>query len=181
MFSTDRVRKGPPRVAARCVALSCVPPFVRTGAQGDSATPNTLRTGYANPARTPYPLRANRCATPAPRFSHAHPAPLTSHTPLRVWCRRRKGGGRCAQGGHTDRGVVQPCPCMRAEAVGCMSGVGRNRGEDRMQTEGCAHGGGALPRARKGEGTCELGRAQPGRGPRANGMRRAPFPHPRAQ
>ncbi|KAI9465736.1 hypothetical protein BJY52DRAFT_1413834 [Lactarius psammicola] len=182
------VRKGLPRVAARCVALARAPSFARTGAQGDSATPNTLRTGYANPARTSYPLSrrpmrhpGTPVLAPTPRTPVLAPTPstpvLAPRTPL---CASGVGAGRAGvgarKGAHRTRGgatragglarvaPLPPCPCMRAEAIGYASGVGRNPGEDRTRMEGCAHAA-VLPRVRARTGRCAswIGR-NPGEG-----------------
>ncbi|KAI9440290.1 hypothetical protein BJY52DRAFT_1321171 [Lactarius psammicola] len=119
-------------------------------------TPDTLRTGYDNPARTPNspsckamrrgtarPLSTPRIAyagraTPAPRLTHPR---LLPHTPLCT------GGGRCAQGGHTERGAVQP---ERRTAQGCTASTVSSHAHKgwRMHGRGSTGRGGVQPKGR---------------------------------
>ncbi|KAI9431067.1 hypothetical protein BJY52DRAFT_1342546 [Lactarius psammicola] len=114
-------------------------------------TPDALRTGYDNPARTPNsPSRKamrRGTATRHPRTPVNPPPPAPTHTALRVCCARRRGGGRCAQGGHTERGAVQP---ERRMARGCTASTVSSHAHKgwRMHGRGSAGRGGVQPKGR---------------------------------
>ncbi|KAI9462447.1 hypothetical protein BJY52DRAFT_1257016, partial [Lactarius psammicola] len=108
-------------------------PFAQSDAQRDSAPP--------------LPPSHRLCGTRHPRTPVNPPPPAPTHAPLRVYCGRSRGGGRCAQGGHTERGAVQP---ERRTARGCTASAVSSHARRgwRMHGRGGAGRGGAQPKGR---------------------------------
>ncbi|KAI9441110.1 hypothetical protein BJY52DRAFT_1320346 [Lactarius psammicola] len=153
--------------SSRCLpaasSSSRAPDPLRTDYDHPARTPDALRTGYDNPARIPDSLsrkamRRGTARPPSPpRIAYAGrghprtpvnpPPPAPTHAPLRVYCGRSRGGGRCAQGGHTERGAVQP---EWRTARGCTASAVSSHARRgwRMRGRGGAGRGGAQPKGR---------------------------------
>ncbi|KAI9441109.1 hypothetical protein BJY52DRAFT_1320345 [Lactarius psammicola] len=125
-----------------------------------TTTPHAPMTSSTRATTTPHasptPFRAKRCAegqrAPPPPLASlmrdappphpGKPTPACSHT-----CPFARGGGRCAQGGHTERGAVQP---ERRTARGCTASAVSSHARRgwRMRGRGGAGRGGAQPKGR---------------------------------
>ncbi|KAI9449690.1 hypothetical protein BJY52DRAFT_1306573, partial [Lactarius psammicola] len=118
-------------------------PFAQSGAQRDNAPP--------------LPPSNRLCGTHHPRTLVNPPLPAPTHAPLCVCCGRRRGGGRCAQGGHPERGAVQH---ERRTARGCTASAVSSHACKGWRTMGK---GGAQPRERPhaNGGVCAQGWCSP--------------------
>ncbi|KAI9451934.1 hypothetical protein BJY52DRAFT_1295716, partial [Lactarius psammicola] len=130
----------PPTPSARATTIPHAPstPLAQSDAQRDSAPP----------LPPSHRLRGMR----HPRTPVNPPPPAPTHAALRICCGRRRGGGRCAQGGHPERGAVQP---ERRTARGCTASAASSHARKGWRT--------------RGRGGTGKGGAQPRERPHANG------------
>ncbi|KAI9465371.1 hypothetical protein BJY52DRAFT_1246904, partial [Lactarius psammicola] len=100
----------------------------------------------------PPTLSARATTTPHASLTPSARATTTPHAPPTPLRAKRRGGGRCAQGGHPERGAVQP---ERRTARGCTASAVSSHARKGWRTRG---------RGRTGKGG-----AQPRERPHANG------------